>query len=191
MHPARHRALRELHLGARHLVAHWDRLADRLGPPAAAPLEAGAADARDLLGELEALCAARGLFGLPAAQGAGAQAAAVRNQLVDRTLERNQATRAAVLDVQHVVTLLAYLVGLSRVDHDEEAAATLGRWEDRMFQHEREMRQAVLAVAADPDAAIEPADPSPAGRAGHALAYGVGSLGEAIDRLAARRRAGH
>jgi hypothetical protein len=188
MHPARHRALRELHLGARHLVAHWTPLADRLGPPAAAPLQAGVADARALLDDLESLSAARGLSGLPGAQGAGATAATVRNQFVDRLLERNQAMRAAVLDVQHVVTLLAYLVRLSLHDGDEDAAATLRTWETRMSDRQRDVRDSAIATAQDPDAAIERADPSPAGRAAHALAYGLGSLGEAIDRTAARRR---
>ena len=53
----------------------------------------------------------------------------------------------------------------------------------------------MLALAAHPDSAVEPADPSPAGRAGQGLANTVGTFGEAFDaslvgRAARRLRRG-
>jgi hypothetical protein len=52
----------------------------------------------------------------------------------------------------------------------------------------------VVALAGDPEEAIRPADESALGRAGHTVANGMGTLGEAIDGSplgkAARRLAG-
>jgi hypothetical protein len=47
LHPAQNRALRELYAFGRQLVAHWTRLAQRLGAgPDATALEAGAGAGR-------------------------------------------------------------------------------------------------------------------------------------------------
>lgn len=116
MHPSEHRGLRELHAATQQLQRHWRQLADRLdgvGGFAAAHLREGADGARALLCELSPMTAARGLHGRPSAQGVGARIAATRLVLVDSTLEVNQALRLAVLDAQHVTTLLAYLARLA------------------------------------------------------------------------------
>jgi hypothetical protein len=105
--PAEHRALRELHAAARHLASHWQWLAPRLGGRQQAVLQRGAAAGRELLAELAARTNARGLHGFPAAAGVGSRLAGLRD-VGDLMLERNQAMRMALLDLQHTITLLEY-----------------------------------------------------------------------------------
>src|SRR4051794_22226170 len=100
MHAAEHRALRELHATTNHLKNHWSKLATRLQGPAGDVLDQGAQLADELLQEL-----ARHIPGKPAAQSVGANLAAV-HKASDLLLERNQAFRVALLDLQHVTTLL-------------------------------------------------------------------------------------
>jgi hypothetical protein len=189
LHPAQNRALRELYAAARQLASHWSTLADRLGAgPGPAELRAGAEAAEELMGELADLTASYGLYGFPAAQGVGARLAGVRNAVADRALERNQALRMAVLDVQHVVTLCAYLAELARARGDERLVEFCGRWERKLKRLESRVRKAAVAEAADPDAAIAPLDDGPVGRAGHRVAGAAGTLGEWFDRRAAERR---
>jgi hypothetical protein len=181
LYPAEHRALRELYAMARQLARHWHRLADRLGSDAGEALAGGAIAARELLGELEGRTAAHGLHGFPAAQGVGGRMADFRNVAGDLLLERNQALRAAVLDAEHVVVLLAYLSALADRRGDAMLAAWHRRWEVRMREEQDRVMAAVVALAADPGAAVEPASPTTLGRAGHGVANGLGTLGEAID----------
>ena len=47
-------------------------------------------------------------------------------------------------------------------------------------EHDRVMAT-VVGLAADPGAAVEPASPTAFGRAGHGVANGLGTIGEAID----------
>lgn len=183
--PAEHRALRELHAMTRQLVGHWGRLADRLGSDVMAR---GAAAGRELLPELEARCAQHGLYGFPAAQGVGAGAAGTRG-VSDLLLERNQALRGAVLDLVHVTLLLAYLAELAEHRDGVELAAFHRRWETRLRAIEDEARTAIAAEGTDPERAIEPAKPGSWGRAGHAVANGLGTLGEAVDGSAVGRAA--
>jgi hypothetical protein len=187
MHAAQHRALRELHAFTGQLARHWRELGPRLGGEEGDVLAAGAAEAASVLDELSAATAARGVYGAPAAALAG-RMAAPRFPVPDRLLERNQALRLAVLDVQHCVTLLGYLAALSRSDGDEELAALCAGWERRLAAHERAARAAAVELGDRPAEAIAPADPSPAGRAGQRLGAAVGAAGEWVDRQAARRR---
>jgi hypothetical protein len=189
LHPAQNRSLRECHAAARQLQSHWSRLSRRIGPGGEASLlEAGARAAGVLLDELGELTAGYDLFGSPAAQGVGVQLAAARNLLADRALERNQALRLAVLDVQHLTTLLAYLAELGDVQRDEGMSQFCGRWERRLRRHESALRRAAVGTARDPGRAIEPLERGPAGRAAHGAQHVVGSLGEWFDRRAARLR---
>jgi hypothetical protein len=189
LHPAQNRALRELYAAARQLSRHWSTLADRLGAgDGVLELRAGAQAAEELVGELEDLTAGYGLHGFPAAEGMGARVAGVRNSLADRALERNQALRMAVLDVQHVVTLCGYLVELGRAGGDEKMVEFCGRWERKLKRLESRVRRAAVAEGNDPDAAIVPLDDGPIGRAGHRVATVAGTLGEWFDRRAADRR---
>jgi hypothetical protein len=183
--PAEHRALRELYALARQLGGHWAKLAGKLdGPPEV--LGRGADASKELLSELAERTAAYGLHGVPAATGAGAWSSRVRGA-GDLLLERNQALRTAVLDVQHVTTLLAYLAQLADGRSDTALAGWLRSWESRLGGLEDELRAAAIAEGADPERAVEPADDSRVGRAGHAIALKLGTLGEAYDSRIARR----
>jgi len=190
--PAEHRALRELHASARQVESHWGKLARRLGDEPGALLSDGADAASELLTELHArVGAGYDLHGQPAAQAVGARLAGARG-VSDLLLERNQAFRTALLDLQHVTTLLGYTGALARTRGDAELAAWHERWERRLRALEDRGREAVAAMAADPEGAIAPADESALGRAGARLGAAVGTLGEAIDssrfgRLARRR----
>jgi hypothetical protein len=189
LHAAQNRGLRELYASARQLAAHWEGLAERLaGTPEAEELRAGVDAAQALLVELADLTPAYGLYGRPAAQSVGDRVAGLRNAVTDRTLERNQGLRMAVLDLQHVTTLLAYLAEVARARGDERLADACGRWERKLRRLESRVRKAAIASGADPDAAVAPLDQTPLGRAGHKLAYAAGTVGEWVDRRAAERR---
>jgi hypothetical protein len=105
----------------------------------------------------------------------------VRNVAGDLLLERNQALRAAVLDVAHVTTLLAYLSALADRRGDAMLAAWHRRWEVRLREAEERVTATIVAMAGDPDEAILPASQTTAGRAGHSLANALGTAGEAFD----------
>jgi hypothetical protein len=181
LYPAEHRALRELHAMASQLASHWSRLGGRLGGAPGDALAGGASAARELLRELAARTAAHGLHGFPAAQGVGGRLAGARNLAGDLVLERNQALRAAILDVAHVTTLLAYLSALADRRGDAMLAAWHRRWEVRLREAEERVMATVVAMAEDPGDAILPASQTTAGRAGHSVANALGTLGEAID----------
>ena len=170
-----HRAVRELPATTRQLKNHWGSLARRLDDPF---LSEGARLAGDLLADLEHY----NPKGRPAAQSVGTSLAGAR-AVSDVFLERNQAFRSALLDLNHVTTLVIYL----------EALGTIDGWSARLEALEARGRALVTGMAADPDAAIEPADGSAFGRAGAKLGAAVGTVGEAIDNSAlsrlARRRA--
>jgi hypothetical protein len=189
LYPAEHRALRELHATGRQLASHWGRLADRLGGAPAEPLRDGAVRARGLVGELAKETGKRDLHGFPAAQGVGSRLAGVRNLAGDLVLERNQALRLAVLDAEHVATLLRYLAALADRRDDAALAAFHRRWAAEIDAARDALRDAVIALAADPDDAVGPAEPSPLGRAGLGAATAIGTLGEAFDGSALGRAA--
>jgi hypothetical protein len=187
LHPAENRGYRELYLTGRQLVEHWGKLARMLaGTGAEAPLRQGADAVRELLLELEPLTAKQGLHGRFAAQGSGAGVGSARGVVIDRFLERNQALRFAVGELEHVITLLAYLGAVSEGRGNTELATLCRSWERRLGSCTRAANEAVLELAGDPDAAIEPLDGSPLGRAAHSAARAVGTAGEWVDRRLAR-----
>ena len=194
MYRAEHRALRELHATGRQLSSHWWRLGDRLGEPSARALQDGAAVARAMVTELAKQTAERGLHGFPAAQGVGSRLAGLRNTAGDLVLERNQALRLAVLDAEHVTTLLLYLAALAEGRRDTALAAFHRGWAERIGAARDAVREAAVALADHPEDAILPAESSAVGRAGHGAATAVGTLGEAFDGSplgrAARRLSG-
>ena len=183
MHPAEHRALRELFAAARQLSDHWGALAHRLE---LVSLAEGAGAAQELLSAVAAEAADRGLYGQPAAQGVGTTVAAARVEVGDRFLERNQALRLAVLDATFVVSLLAYLRHLALARGDAALAAFFSRWEKRMGAHERAAREAAATAGTDPDQAIERADASALGGLAHGVALAAGTVGEWLDRQRSR-----
>jgi hypothetical protein len=187
LHPAQNRGLRELVATTRHLADHWAGLTPRLaGTPAADALDDGVIRAQELIAAIQPLMEARGLFGGPAAHSVGKSLAGSRSRLGDRFLERNQALRTAVLDVQHVVTLLGYQAQVAETRKDDELASALRHHERELLAVERAARRAAVKLGTTPDEAIERLDRSPAGRVAHGAANAVGTVGEWVDR----RRAG-
>src|SRR4051794_27425236 len=183
LHPAQNRGLRELVATTRQLADHWSALAPRFKPAAAArTLERGGTSAEDLIAAVKPLMEARGLYGGPAAQSVGKSLAGSRSQVGDRFLERNQALRTAVLDVQHVVTLLGYQVQLAETRGDDELASALKRHEKELASSEHAARSAAVRLGTKPDEAIGRLDPAPAGRVAHGAANAVGTVGEWVDR---------
>jgi hypothetical protein len=188
LHPAENRGYRELYLFSRQLAHHWSALATRLeDSPVAGGLTRGSTFARDLVEELGPLTAAHGLHGQPAAAGLGASVGRGRSRVRDRFLERNQAVRFAVGEVQHVVTLLAYLERLSSVSANEELEQFASRWQRKLRRLENEVRRATAELGAEPDGAIRPLDSSLLGRAAHSIGQAAGAVGEWLDRRAAER----
>jgi len=181
MYRAEHRALRELHATGRQLASHWAKLGDRLGAAPSASLHAGAATARGLVTELAKETGKRGLHGFPAAQGVGSRLAGLRNTAGDLLLERNQALRLAVLDAEHVATLLLYLAALAERRDDTALAAFHHRWAEEIGAARDTVRDAAIGLSNDPEDAIRPAETSVLGRAGHGAANALGTVGEALD----------
>jgi hypothetical protein len=164
----------------RQLAGHWGRLAGRVDGEAGAVFARGSEAAGSLLEELSERCAEHDLYGFPAAQGIGANVAGVRG-ISDLLLERNQAIRGAVLDMAHVTLLLGYLAELAERRQGTGLAAFHRGWVARLREIEEAARAVAVAEGGEPERAIEPAEAGRAGRAGHAVANGLGTLGEAID----------
>ena len=183
LHPSQNRGLRELYAAVRHVESHWSRLAEHLDVD---ELADGVLTAQALLGELSDLTPGYDLYGYPAAQNVGLTVATTRGAVADRFLERNQALRLAVLDVQHVTTLLAYLGRVAKERGQQPLIDFCRRWEQDMSAVESEVRDAAVNAGAHPDWAIEPLDSSAVGRAAHRVNYAIGAVGEWVDR----RRAG-
>jgi hypothetical protein len=189
LHPAENRGYRELSLTSRQLVGRWTRLAAGLGDePASGPLRSAADSVDRMLDELEPLIARHDLHSRVAAQGSGASLGAARSAVFDRFLERNQAVRLALTDLEHVATLLAYLAEVSATRGDEELSEFSRSWERRLRRQLGAVRRAAVQMGTDPDGAIQPLDASKMGRAAHGAAYAAGTLGEWVDRRVARRR---
>jgi hypothetical protein len=186
LHPAQNRQLRELYAATRHVVNHYRALAQKLDIGA---LHDGAATARRLLDDLTRITERYDLYGFPAAQGVGANAARFRSGVGERFLERNQALRFAVVDVQHVVTLLGYLAAVSEVNGNQDLVDFCHSWEATMLEVEQRVRAAAVDIGRSPDYAIEPLHPTAVGRAAHGFAQGlVGGFGEWFDRKSGHRR---
>lgn len=186
LHSAEHRGYRELYVAARQLRGHWSTLADRAGPGEAADaLRSGAGKAGELLDELPGTIAPYGLHVGPAAGGLGRRLAGMRNQMVDRFLERNQALRLAATAGAHITLLLAFLQAVAAARGDEALVTFTGRWERKLRRAENAVRKAAAESGANPDAAVEPVDTSALGRLAHGAAYGTGAVGEWVDRRSA------
>jgi hypothetical protein len=183
VHPARHRALRELGAFTRQLADHWEALAGRFDdvPAAAKALRAGAEAAREVLPEVQRLAAARDLPVGKLAVGVAGRTARARPPVPDAVLEANQALRFALLDAEHVVTLCDYIGALSAAETDGEMVTAAAQWSTSIRTPARAARRAAIALGKDPDRAVEPLSP------GHALNYAIGWFGEAVDRRRSKR----
>jgi len=188
LHPAENRGYRELYAFARNIADHWPKLAERMaGTSAVRPLRDGADAATQLLRDLEGRTPEYGLYGKPAAQGVGANLARTRRDVRDRFLERNQALRFAVSDLQHLVTLLGYLEQVARTRSDDDLRAFCSEQRTRLMPVERTARAAAIELGSTPDEAVEPLDSSTAGKVAHGAAYAMGSVGEWFDRRSAKK----
>ncbi len=189
LHPAENRGYRELYLSGRLATKRLGRLAIAFdGTPARDPLQKGWESISRLLDELGPVTARLDLHGGVAAQQGGANLGTVRGAVFDRFLERNQALRFAVEDLERVTTLLGYLAAVSETRGDPVLPEFCRSWERRLRRQVSATRKAAIELGSDPDAAIEPVDPSPAGRAAHRVAWAAGTVGEWTDRQLARRK---
>jgi hypothetical protein len=188
LHPAENRGYRELYLTGRQAVKRFERLAAAFeGTETRAVLDKAAESIARLLDELGPLTARHDLHG-GVAQGSGANLGVVRGAVFDRFLERNQALRLAVEDLEHATTLLGYLAAVGEARGDQRLPEFCRSWERRLRRQTGALRKAAIELGADPDAAVERLDPSPAGRAAHGMAWAVGTIGEWTDRQVARRK---
>ena len=94
-------------------------------------LQEGAAETSVLLTELAPRTASYGLYGSPMAQGMGARIADLRTAVMDRSGDTGLVVRSAVLDMEHVTTLLRQLAELARAradpaDRDDSMALLVG-----------------------------------------------------------------
>jgi hypothetical protein len=189
LHPAENRAYRELYAACRQLINRWRRLAPVLeGTPAARSLEKGTRQVEQLLDELGAKTASYGLHGGPTASGIGARIAGIRSAFVDRGADTGMVVRFAVLDVEHVATLLTHLTELARARGDRRLAEFCESWAKRIRNEVNSVRRAAVKLGSEPERAAAPIDNSLPTRAAHRVGWTFGSIGEAVDRLASRRR---
>lgn len=188
LHPAEHRAYRELYVSARQLVSRWDRLISALrGTPYAEVLERGRARVEALLTALRPRTAAYGLHGGPAAHGLGARIGELRGAVTDRSVDTGMVMRLAVLDIEHVATLLGQLAELARAREDTELAAFCREWQRTIMPDVKATRTTAIALGASPDRAAAPLDRSVLGRAAHRVGWAVGAVGETVDRFTPAR----
>ena len=189
LHPAENRGYRELYFTGRQTVNRLGRLAAAFdATPTGELLDKAGDSISRLLEELGPLAARHNLHGGIAAQGSGANLGTVRGAVFDRFLERNQALRFAVEDLEHVTTLLGYLARVSQARGDTQLSEFCGSWERRLRRQVSAVRKAAIELGGDPDRAVQPLDASAASRAAHRVAWTLGSVGEWTDRQVARRR---
>jgi hypothetical protein len=189
--PAENRGYRELFLTSRQAIRRLEKLAGSFDEqPAATALRGGAGVLDRMLEDIRPLLAAHDLFAGPAAEGNGTRIGAVRALVVDRFLERNQALRLAVCDLEHEATLLTYLATVSETRGDRDLPEICRSWERRLRRHVGAVRRAAAELGKDPAYAVEPLDQSRAGRVAHRVGWVAGSVGEWTDRQVGRRRGG-
>jgi hypothetical protein len=189
LHPAEHRAYRELYAACRQLITRWRRVGSALeGTLVGDRLQDGAAETSVLLTELGPRTASYGLYGGPTAQGMGARIADVRTAITDRGGDTGLVVRSAVLDIEHVTTLLRHLAELARARDDTNMAGFCEEWAARLESNMDAVRQAAVELGADPDRASAPLGDSLVNRATHGVGWVFGSIGEAVDRVIGSRR---
>jgi hypothetical protein len=150
-------------------------------------LQVGAGRVRELLEELPARTQAYGLHGGIAAQGLGARIADVRGAVTDRSVDTGMVMRLAVLDVEHVTTLLGHLAQLADARSDSELGSFCREWESTMRPQVKAVRKEAVELGSDPARAAAPLDSSLLGRMAHGAGWVMGSVGEAVDRVTGSR----
>lgn len=160
LHRAEQKGYRELYLSAREARTRLDRLAEALPQEAAAPVARASSSLGELVDELRPATAKHDLHAELAADGGGARIGMVRSAILDRFLERNQALRFAVDDLEHVTTLLGYLSAISEKRRHKQLAELCESWERRMRRQVGTVRKVAIGLGDDPDGAIELLDPT-------------------------------
>jgi hypothetical protein len=189
LHPAEHRAYRELYVSARQLIRRWRRLAPALeGTPVADALWSGLTQVEELVRLLGPRTASYGLHGGPMAQGVGARIADLRTVITDRGADTGFSVRFAVLDLEHLTTLLRHLAELARARSDHALARFDEEWASRLETELDSVREAAVKLGTDPDRTAAPLSGNPVNRAAHGVGWVFGSIGEATDRVIGRRR---
>ena len=108
----------------------------------------------------------------------------LRAVVSDRAVDTGMVMRLAVLDIEHVTTLLAHLGELAAARGDEQLAGFCREWAAAMRPEVRAVRTAAVALGGDPDRAAASLDDSPLTRLAHRMGWVLGSIGEAFDRVA-------
>ena len=184
MHPARHRALREVGAFSRQMFDHWSALAERVPDAYAKPLRDGALAAQRVLDEVRPLATARDLEIGQLAVGVAGRVARARPPVPDAMLEVNQALRFALLDAEHLLNLVKYVGALSAAEGDTELEEACAKWARAVQRPAGAARKAAITLGSDPDTAIAPISK------GAKLGYLIGWFGEATDRRRAAKRPG-
>jgi hypothetical protein len=183
LHPAEHRAYRELYAACRHLLERWKRLAEAVEDTDMAKVLIGvSAYVDELLAELEERTARYGLFGSPSAQGLGARIGDARSLVLDKSLDTGPAVRFAVYDIEHIATLLAQLAKMAKVRGDADLREFDKSWAKRLRPQVKAVRAAAIELGEDPDRAAQPLDDSAVGQAVHRAGWALGAVGEWVDR---------
>jgi hypothetical protein len=191
LHPAEHRAYRELYAMTSHLAHRWARIGTLVdGTDIGESLQRGAADAERLLEELKPRTEAYGLYGTPMAQALGSRLADLRTGITDRGADAGMVARFAVADAEHLTTLLRQLAELARARDDTELAGFCDQWAERFQPHLDAVRQAAVELGRDPDRVAAPVVDAPINRVAHGVGWTFGAVGEGIDKLAGRLRRG-
>ncbi len=84
------------------------------------------------------------------------------------------------------VTLLEFLAAAAAQRDDARLQTFLAGWATRLRAHEGAIRSAVVALADDPDVAVQATSSGITGKIGHGAASVLGTFGEWFDRRAAR-----
>ena len=117
----------------------------------------------------------------------GARIADIRGAVADRSVDTGMVLRLAVLDIDHVATLLGHLSALARARDDSELSAFCREWEAKVRSDVDRTRVAAVDLGNTPDLAAAPLDESLLGRAAHGVGWVLGSVGEAVDRAIGSR----
>jgi hypothetical protein len=192
LHPAEHRAYRELYVSSRQLVNRWKRLISALeGTPYAEVLDRGRDRVEKLLVALPTETERYGLYGGPMALGLGARMGDLRSVITDRSADTGMVMRVAVLDIEHVATLLGQLGALAASRDDQELASFCHEWEASIRPEVEAVRVAAASLGDSPERAAAPLESSLLGRAAHGAFWMLGAVGEAVDNVTGQRGGRH
>jgi hypothetical protein len=156
--------------------------------PEAPVLDQAAAQVERMLTALGSRTASYGLHGGPMALGLGARLADLRGAVTDRTVDTGMVMRFAVLDIEHIRTLLRHLAALARARGDTGLAEFCDEWAEVVKPEVKAVRKAAVQLGASPDRASAPIDDSLLGRTAHGVGWVFGAVGEGLDRASARFR---